>query len=280
MNKDRFNKLWGDQLYQKRAREAFPLLVRQAILGNTIFYSDLAKELKMPNPRNLNYVLGCIGETLKELSSDYDKPIPQIQCIVVNKTNQLPGDGIAWFISQSDFNKFDNKKKREILKNHLRDIYAFPQWLKVLSDLGLKQPAFTTTRLSNKYKSGGESQDHKNLKEYVAKNPKLIGLPANCNNGEIEFSLPSGDSVDVMFSYKSELIAVEVKSKISDSADIQRGMFQCVKYQAVSEAMLGVEGKPQNVRSVLILESEFPQELIPMKNMLGVEVIDMVRTES
>lgn len=47
----------GNKLYQIRAREALPLLVRQAHSAQTIFYSDLAAELKMPNPRNLNLFL-------------------------------------------------------------------------------------------------------------------------------------------------------------------------------------------------------------------------------
>lgn len=58
---------WGDKLYQQRAREALPLLVRQAVVGETIFYSQLASEMNMPNARNLNFVLGCIGNTLIKL---------------------------------------------------------------------------------------------------------------------------------------------------------------------------------------------------------------------
>ena len=53
--------IWGDMLYQQRARLAFPMLVRQALAGKPLTYEDLAEELEMPNPRNLNYVLGSIG---------------------------------------------------------------------------------------------------------------------------------------------------------------------------------------------------------------------------
>ena len=41
-------------------------------------------------------------------------------------------------------------------------------------------------------------------------------------------------------------IAVEVKSRISNDADITRGIFQCVKYKVVLEAMqlsLGLPAK-------------------------------------
>lgn len=60
--------LSGDKLYQQRARSALPLLVMQAISSTPIIYEDLAHELQMPNPMNLNYVLGSIGQTLLNLS--------------------------------------------------------------------------------------------------------------------------------------------------------------------------------------------------------------------
>ena len=94
--------------------------------------------------------------------------------------------------------------------------------------------------------------------------------------GEVEYLLPSGDSVDVMFSWRGQLVAVEVKSKISAVSDIFRGLFQCVKYQAVSEAILGLQGKPQNVRAVLAVEGRFPAELMTTKHMLGIEVVSEI----
>ena len=72
------------------------------------------------------------------------------------------------------------------------------------------------------------------------------------------------------------VVAVEVKSRISNNADITRGLFQCIKYQAVLEAMLGLEGKQKNVRTVLLLETELPDELKVVQHMLGVEVIELV----
>jgi hypothetical protein len=49
--------LRGNKLFQERACQALPLLVRQAKAEKPICYSDLAEELRMPNPRNLDYVL-------------------------------------------------------------------------------------------------------------------------------------------------------------------------------------------------------------------------------
>ncbi len=47
------------------------------MMGQTIFYSQLADEMGMLNARNLNYVLGCIGSTLIELGEDNDLEILQ-----------------------------------------------------------------------------------------------------------------------------------------------------------------------------------------------------------
>lgn len=56
--------LAGDKLHQKRARAVLPLLVREASQSETVYYSDFAAELGMPNERNLNYVLGYAGSAL------------------------------------------------------------------------------------------------------------------------------------------------------------------------------------------------------------------------
>ncbi|HCE4658540.1 TPA: hypothetical protein NGT07_004438 [Vibrio parahaemolyticus] len=269
---------WGDKLYQQRARKALPFLVRQAIVGETIFYSDLAEELEMPNARNLNYVLGCIGTTLEELAEETEEEIPPIQCLVVNKATELPGEGIGLFISDKDFKKLSKKQKKKIVDSQLTKIYSYPDWLWVLDELEIEYPDFPKLPDAPfKHQGGGEGVLHKELKEYIANNPAALGLPDSCPKGVTEFKLPSGDSVDVMFINRSQMVAVEVKSRISDQADICRGLFQCVKYQTVTEAMLGVQGKPQNVQTLLVLESSFPKELIAIKNMLSIKVMANIR---
>ena len=45
----------GAKTYQQRARSALPILVRQAKAHQTMFYSELALEMGISNPRTLNY---------------------------------------------------------------------------------------------------------------------------------------------------------------------------------------------------------------------------------
>ncbi|WP_333710826.1 hypothetical protein [Malikia spinosa] len=270
----------GNKLYQERARTALPLLVRQAAAAKPIFYSALAEELGMPNPRNLNYVLGSIGQAMVGLSKKWKTKVPPIQCLVVNKATGLPGEGIGWFlIAKEDFGKLPLRRRREIVQAELQHIYAYPHWDEVLQELEIN--AVDTDFSSEVDKAaraidGGESASHKRLKEYVANNPHVIGLPKSTPMGTTEYGLPSGDSLDVSFKQKKSWVAAEVKSKVSDQADIVRGIFQCVKYQAVLDAVLLSESKPQNANTVLVLESELPEHLRPLCNLLGVEVIDGV----
>jgi len=270
----------GDKLYQERAREAFPILVRQAKAGTNIFYSDLAQELGMANPRNLNYVLASIGQTLELLSEKWQEKVPPIQCLVVNKSTGLPGEGVGWFlVKKEDFGSLPLARKKLIVKAELNHIFAYPHWDEVLEVLGLKsvEPDFTDEiALASAGFGGGESEAHRVLKEFVARNPKVIGVGDGILAGTTEYSLPSGDRMDVSFSGKSVWIAAEVKSSISSVSDIVRGLFQCVKYQAVMEAVVIAESTITDVRTLLVLESEFPQALLPLKNLLGIEVVDRV----
>ena len=215
---------FGEKLYQQRAREALPILVRQATATQTIFYSDLAQELGMPNPRNLNFVLGSVGQTLKELSEELNQEIPPINCLVCNKTTGLPGDGVGMFISEKDFKRLSRQQQKIIVDAQLYKVYSYPNWNKVLEHLNLSpQPVQNySTVLEVAHCKGQletESQYHLNLKNYICSNPDVIGLPKNIT-GQTEYSLPSGDTVDVIFQYEQEWVAIEVKSRISNNSDV------------------------------------------------------------
>lgn len=269
----------GNQLYQERARRAFPLLVRQAEVGHTIFYSDLARELDMPNPRNLNFPLGSIGKTLERLGKAWGESIPPIQCLVVNKNNYLPGPGIGWFlIKQEDFRSLPRARQREIVRYELARIFAYPKWREVLQTLSLRYaPRNFSEQVQQATRfSGGEGDDHRRLKDFVAQNPHLLGLPNTTPVGKIEVSLASGDLLDVSFEDKRSWVAAEVKPATSPNPDLIRGLFQCVKYRAVMEAIQAATGRERNARAVLVLAATLPDELVPLQNILGIEVVDRV----
>lgn len=240
--------LAGDKLFQKRARAALPLLVRQAMQSTTVFYSDLAAELGMPNARNLNRVLGYTGDALESLSKDWKECVPPIQCLVINKRDRLPGKGIGWFITKKeDFRKRPRKEQRRLVKLELEKVFAYGRWMSVLQSFGLAPAKSDYSQIAAKaisseatqesrgasFGGGGESPEHRTLKEFMARHPEIVGLPATLSPGKMEEPLLSGDVLDVFFSHGQDHIAVEVKSARSGETDILRGMFQCAKYRAV-----------------------------------------------
>lgn len=270
----------GDKLYQVRARQALPLLVRQARASTPIYYSDLAHELQMPNPRNLNYVLGSVGTAIERLSKRWKEKIPPIQCLVVNKSTGLPGAGIGWFITKKDdFRKLPRRQQRSLVDAELQKVFMYPRWNDVLRELKLQPIKADFSHLIAQVaasRAGGESEDHKRLKLYVAEHPESVGLDADVDPGEIEHPLPSGDTIDVLFQDGDDWVAVEVKSSLSNNLDIVRGLFQCVKYRAVIEAVQAIQNLDQNARAILVLEGTLPTDLIGVKNTLAVDVVEKV----
>ena len=96
--------------------------------------------------------------------------------------------------------------------------------------------------------------------------------------GLIEYPLPSADRVDILFKEKGLKIGVEVKSLLSNTADILRGLFQCVKYKYLIEAEQTINNMVPNSRVILALEGELPSDLTLIKNLLGVEVVQRIQT--
>jgi hypothetical protein len=127
--------------------------------------------------------------------------------------------------------------------------------------------------------SGAESTAHRNLKNYVAQHPEIVGLPANTGAGTTEIELPSGDRLDVFFTHGLDRIAVEVKSSLSTVQDVTRGIFQCVKYCAVLEAQQVSEGAPPSARAILVLQGKLPEDLIGLRNRLGIEIRERIVPE-
>lgn len=128
---------------------------------------------------------------------------------------------------------------------------------------------------SSRGNSGREGEEHQRLKQYVKDNPSCLSTKIKRNGlkSEMERKLPSNDSMDVSFENKDCWIGVEVKSCISDESDIERGLYQCVKYRAVMEGCLAVQGLRKNVEVFLVLGCSLPESLLRAKEVLGVKVI-------
>lgn len=270
--------MFGNQPYQLKARLAMPLLVRQAAAKHSIFYEQLAGELGMPNPRNLNFPLGSVGQTLIELGNKWDEKIPPIQCLVVNQSEGMPGDGFGWFMPKDvKWKRLTKLQRRNLTEGMLQQIYAYPKWDAVLAALNLEPAIYNYSQLLAKaaHMGGvGEGEAHKRLKAHVSQHPDLVGVPKRLAPGRMEERLPSGDSIDVYFEANDEWIAVEVKPASSDPADLTRGLYQCVKYRAVLAAVAVARRTAVATRAVLVIGGVLPPDLVILRTMLGIEVIE------
>lgn len=135
----------------------------------------------------------------------------------------------------------------------------------------------------------GEGLEHKTLKELVHENCGKIlrtvrGRRVTVKDCQMEYELPSGDRVDVS-AWDQEPVCwhIEVKSKISSPADVERGIYQCVKYKAVAEAVERVAPrKGRTVKSILVVEKDLPADLDDLAKELRIYVhrisVDMQRT--
>lgn len=237
----------------------------------------------MPNPRNLNYVLGSVGQSLLELGQKWGQAIPPIQCLVINQADELPGQGFGWFMpDKAQWKTLSKREKATLVAAVMQQIYAYPRWKEVLLALNLapvKTDYSEILERASNFIAGGESEDHKRLKEFVRQRPKLVGLGKRAGHGTAEKYVPSGDRLDVYFETDQELVAVEVKSVKSNDVDVARGLFQCVKYTAVLNAMAVASQNGKVARAVLVLEGQLPPNLVQLKLMLGVDVLDGVNPQ-
>jgi hypothetical protein len=264
--------------YHDDARRALPVLVRQAGGAHDIEYGILADEVGINGARNTAFPLGCIGQTLIELGRRWGEKIPPLETLAVNKRDRLPGDGVAHFTPDPDaFLRGSRAEKRIIVESIHQGVFAYSRWGDVLKALGLRP--MPTAKLPDPRRfsrGGGEGPAHLALKRRIAAEPDLVG--ASGMAVETEARLLSGDSIDVLFTNRRRALAVEVKSSRSDEDDVVRGVFQCVKYEAVLNAQAKVAPKHTAVDVVLALGGPLTPRIKAIANTLGINVVDSLET--
>ena len=269
----------GDKQYEQRARAILPMLVRQAQAGQAITYMGLSLETAIHH-RAFAYPLGTVAEVLRDLGEQGNEPIPALTSIVVNSYTGRPGPGFGWAVAGMDGYQNMPPWRQTVMADQAREeCFHYDKWPAVLAALGLPpvEPAVSPALLAAAAGRGsGEGERHRRLKEFVAANPALVGLPRSTPRGTLEYLLPSADAIDVLFVSGDEYVAVEVKAANAGPADILRGLYQCVKYTALLKAELAVKGERPAARAVLALEASLPEALIPARNTLGITVYDSI----
>jgi len=106
-----------------RALEALPHLVRCAQKHQTITYGELAKKMRIPNPRTLAWPLWFIRDDIC-----LKRGFPMINAIVVSKSTGLPGKG---FLPPGESNLKGEAYRRRF--EEVRDeVFEYAGWDRLL----------------------------------------------------------------------------------------------------------------------------------------------------
>ena len=111
------------------------------------------------------------------------------------------------------------------------------------------------------------TKKHTQLQNQILQHPENIGLSGA--EGSLEYKFQSEDKVDLLFTTKSEYVAVEVKPQGCSDEEIERGAYQCVKYDALLKATIKLNQWPlQEGRTIFALGGVFPPEMKSIRKFL------------
>lgn len=279
---------------EEYAVKVIPLLIAHVLqqqddVMQTLTYEEVADRLDRrnkhgePYPRGLGKILGRAMEIIDSATREFGD-LPYLTTIVVSKTGKskgLPGIGVRerW----KDYDLLSTEEKAaKVLAEHLRILRFGPQWNDVLAALKIApmRAEETTPPKRGGWGCGGESDAHKALKAYVKSHPELFGADDSFEAFD-EYWLRSGDSIDVFFRSDKAWIGVEVKSRVSlgNDLDLQRGLFQVVKYEAVLRAQALADDLPviPTIKVLLVIEDEIPSSLKAAAQKLKIDMRENVK---
>jgi len=284
-----------DRWTENTARAILPLIIWCAKNGKTVTYGRLDKEVVDRGwghhvmAVQYGYPAGAIGNALIETEEEWGDSIPPLNALIVNASTKLPGKGVNYYLERycepdEHVDDMSPSEKRAIVEEIHADIWAYDRWDEILKKYGmeplqegLKDDGEDGDEISAPARSGwsneAESPEHKSLKEFVANHPEVVGLNKNAPKGTIEYQFASADKADVVFKNGNKMTGVEVKSIISNEADLNRGVFQCVKYQALLRAEQKAQLIPPTARAVLVTENHLSVPLQELADVLGIKVV-------
>ena len=252
---------------------------------SAITYSQAAKQLlgigfknnRFAAPRVGSVVAGGIMEKIGLHSG-----VPPLNVLLINDEMQLPNFGFCrdlaiWHdgdrIRETEYAEIargNNNRWRTMCRQAMSAVYAYPKWNEVFKNVwGQDYPKHHSPELRPamnpqepdglNFPGGGEGEGHRRLREWVMTHPEAVDEQYADRPTATEVMLKSGDRVDVVIYLSDRLsdktVAVEVKSRVSNEADLERGVYQCIKYKAIMDAM------DMNAEAVLVTEKDLPRRL-------------------
>ena len=263
---------------RKNVRLMIPVMIHWAKTGhNEHTYGDLAHAIGKSKFSGIGHALYFVQQVLDNLSTKSSREIPTLNSLCKNAKTMLPSEGFEFVSPQ--YNDLDENGKRVFVKGLDSNAMNFPHWDWVLKELELKKAVPFTEEQLEAIKNprciyGGEGEEHKILKEYICQHPESINYK-DVDFAETEHILPSGDRLDVYFELSDGThVALEVKPSISPDQDIARGVFQCVKYYAVMDALRNIECKDYEIKVLLVTAGNFSSQNKELAEELDVEYVE------
>lgn len=269
-------------------------LVQHALEGETVTYLGLRRlvEPQATKPWALHYrfVAGRVGDICEALSKELGERVPPLNAIIVNQGSELPSHGVDSYLgrflgfSSGRIGRLSQEERDAYARQAMQTVFDYDKWPQVCRQLQLQvpdakrsQPPGAGSELPDqrKFATGPESAAHKALKEWAVSNPTFFADYGAFADGRTEVTLSSGDRLDAYFENRMMRLAVEVKSVRSPPDEIERGVFQCVKYRSVLRAMQLVMGQAPNAQAVLVLDGPAPARVIDLATMLTVRILNV-----
>lgn len=278
----------NENLLRHGLAPAMRWLIAVALNNSSITYGGLKRLLESEAgfspifPTRIGWVAGALMETIHAVEPD----APLINALVVSQADDMPSRGAGEFmaarfgdrrLAAPNYKKLHPVSWERQFNRAASEVYGYSaeDWARLYRQVfGEALPVASiaedrkTLRRGNeddfgsgkfKYGAGGEGEAHRALRLWVLENPRAIRPSFADARTETEFGLDSGDRVDVAYHLPDRSVMLEVKSRISNIVDLHRGVFQCVKYRAVKQAM-DVRSDPL-VEAFLITEGKIPGEI-------------------
>ena len=268
---------------RKNVRLMIPVMIHWAKTGhNEHTYGDLAHAIGKSKFSGIGHALYFVQQVLDNLSTKSCREIPTLNSLCKNAKTMLPSEGFEFVSPQ--YNDFDENGKRVFVKGLDSKAMNFPHWDWVLKELELKEAVPFTEEQLEAIKNprciyDGEGEEHKALKYYICQHPESINYK-DVDFAETEHILPSGDRLDVYFELSDGThVAIEVKPGISPDQDIARGVFQCVKYYAVMDALRNIECKDYEINVLLVTAGKISSQNKVLAEELDVEYVEGFKYE-
>lgn len=272
-------------------------LIATALDGSTITYGQLGAKLEEDVGfsrifrTRIGFVVGSLMHRIHNVRSD----APLINVLAVNQQDRQPSKGAGSFMAsrfgEGRLRHGDAKVRfpslwEKSFRRAAGEVYkvAAAQWATLFEDvfhLPLNAMAIESDRQDRKagtekdgiptgrnYGAGGEGPYHKSLRLWVRDNPQAIDDAFSDATTDTEVDLDSGDRIDVVYKLVDRTVVLELKSRISNDVDLRRGVYQCVKYRAVREAMDVRDKTP--VQAILVTETAPPGEIVALLKLHGI----------